>query len=94
MAKCGDDTLLMVISDHGFTTFRRGIDLNRWLEENGYLRVEDTCRHKEHLAGVDWSQTRAFAIDKARRELGYQPRVALAPGLAKTAAWYREHGYL
>ena len=31
------DTLLMVISDHGFNTFRRGIDLNRWLEENGYL---------------------------------------------------------
>ena len=38
MAKCdGEDTLLMVISDHGFNTFRRGIDLNRWLEENGYL---------------------------------------------------------
>jgi predicted AlkP superfamily phosphohydrolase/phosphomutase len=63
MAKCqGQDTLLMVISDHGFNTFRRGIDLNRWLEENGYLKVEDSLRHREHLAGVDWSQTRAFAI--------------------------------
>jgi len=63
MAKCqGDDTLLMVISDHGFNTFRRGIDLNRWLEENGYLKVADESRNKEHLAGVDWSQTRAFAI--------------------------------
>jgi len=63
MAKCQDkDTLLMVISDHGFNTFRRGIDLNRWLEENGYLKVADDRRHKEHLAGVDWSQTRAFAI--------------------------------
>lgn len=57
-----EDTLLMVISDHGFNTFRRGIDLNRWLEENGYLKVEDDQRHKEQLAGVDWSQTRAFAI--------------------------------
>jgi predicted AlkP superfamily phosphohydrolase/phosphomutase len=63
MAKCqGDDNLLMVISDHGFNTFRRGIDLNRWLEENGYLKVSDERRHEEHLAGVDWSQTRAFAI--------------------------------
>jgi predicted AlkP superfamily phosphohydrolase/phosphomutase len=63
MARCADPgTLLLVISDHGFTTFRRGIDLNRWLEENGYLKVDDACRHKEHLAGVDWSQTRAFAI--------------------------------
>jgi predicted AlkP superfamily phosphohydrolase/phosphomutase len=63
MARCADPgTLLLVISDHGFTTFRRGIDLNRWLEENDYLKVDDACRHKEHLAGVDWSQTRAFAI--------------------------------
>jgi predicted AlkP superfamily phosphohydrolase/phosphomutase len=63
MARCQDkDTLLMVISDHGFNTFRRGIDLNRWLEENGYLKVDDARRHEPHLAGVDWSQTRAFAI--------------------------------
>jgi predicted AlkP superfamily phosphohydrolase/phosphomutase len=63
MAKCqGDGELLMVISDHGFNTFRRGIDLNRWLEENGYLKVQDDRRLEEHLAGVDWSQTRAFAI--------------------------------
>jgi predicted AlkP superfamily phosphohydrolase/phosphomutase len=63
VAKCqGKDTLLMVISDHGFNTFRRGVDLNRWLEENGYLTVHDDARQKEHLAGVDWSRTRAFAI--------------------------------
>ena len=63
MAKCRDPgTLLMVLSDHGFNTFRRGIDLNRWLEENGYLVVDDKRRHEEHLAGVDWSRTRAFAI--------------------------------
>ena len=62
-AKCAaTDTLLMVLSDHGFNTFRRGIDLNRWLEENGYLKVDDAHRQTEHLAGVDWSQTRAFAI--------------------------------
>jgi predicted AlkP superfamily phosphohydrolase/phosphomutase len=63
VARCqGKDTLLMVLSDHGFTTFRRGIDLNRWLEENGYLKVEEGRRLDKHLAGVDWSQTRAFAI--------------------------------
>jgi predicted AlkP superfamily phosphohydrolase/phosphomutase len=66
MAKCRDkNTLLMVISDHGFGPFRRGVDLNRWLEENGYLTLHDDRRDLEHLAGVDWSKTRAFAIGLA-----------------------------
>jgi nucleoside-diphosphate-sugar epimerase len=44
---------------------------------------------------VDWfRQTRAFTIDKARRELGFTARVGLAEGLRLTAAWYRAHGYL
>ena len=44
---------------------------------------------------VDWfRQVRAFSIEKARRELGYQPKVALKEGLAQTAKWYREHGYV
>jgi predicted AlkP superfamily phosphohydrolase/phosphomutase len=62
-AACSDkDTLLFVISDHGFNSFRRGIDLNRWLETNGYLKVHEDKRMEPHLAGVDWGQTRAFAL--------------------------------
>ena len=62
MAKCGSDDMLMVISDHGFNGFRRGVDLNRWLEENGYLTFHEGRRDEEFLAGVDWSKTRAFAL--------------------------------
>ena len=63
MEKCeGTDTMLMVLSDHGFNSFRRGIDLNRWLEENGYLKVDDARRGEDYLAGIDWQKTRAFAI--------------------------------
>jgi nucleoside-diphosphate-sugar epimerase len=44
---------------------------------------------------VDWfRQNRAFSIEKARRELGYQPVIGLVEGLTKTARWYRKHGYL
>ena len=56
--KCRDKgTMLLVISDHGFGPFRTGVDLNRWLEENGYLVVNDLRRGEEHLAAVDWSRT-------------------------------------
>jgi nucleoside-diphosphate-sugar epimerase len=44
---------------------------------------------------ADWfRQNRAFSIDRARAGLGYAPKVDLPTGLARTAAWYREHGYL
>jgi len=66
VAKCKDkNTVLMIISDHGFNTFRHGVDLNRWLEENGYLKLKEDGREQKHLAGVEWSQTRAFAIGLA-----------------------------
>lgn len=44
---------------------------------------------------VDWfRQVRAFRIDKAQRDLGYVPKVGLDEGLQRTAAWYRQEGYL
>jgi len=44
---------------------------------------------------VDWfRQNRAFSIEKARSELGYQPKVGLEEGLTQTAKWYRDQGYL
>lgn len=44
---------------------------------------------------VDWfRQNRAFDVSKARRELGYAPKVDLYNGLCNTADWYRENGYL
>jgi nucleoside-diphosphate-sugar epimerase len=44
---------------------------------------------------LDWfRQNRAFDIGRAKRELGYAPRVGLADGLRMTAEWYRAEGYL
>lgn len=36
-------------------------------------------------------QVRAFKIDKARDELGYQPRVGIEEGMKATAQWYQQH---
>lgn len=44
---------------------------------------------------VDWyRQNRAFKIDKAKRELGYQPKIDLDEGLRRTAEWYKKEAYL
>ena len=40
MAQLGKDDVLMVVSDHGFTSFRRGVNLNRWLLDEGYLVLQ------------------------------------------------------
>ena len=58
------DTTLMVISDHGFTNFRRCVNLNSWLRDNGYLYLKDENARTsgEYLDGVDWTRTKAFAL--------------------------------
>ena len=58
------DTHFIVMSDHGFAPFRRQANLNSWLEQHGYLALEEPGRRDryEWLLGLDWSRTRAFGI--------------------------------
>jgi predicted AlkP superfamily phosphohydrolase/phosphomutase len=77
MAACDDaDTVLMVLSDHGFNSFRRGVDLNAWLEQNGYLTLKPDGKDKKYLAGVDWSKTKAYALGLAGVWLNIEGREA------------------
>jgi nucleoside-diphosphate-sugar epimerase len=44
---------------------------------------------------VDWFRLdRAFDIGKAKRELGYNPKIGLDEGLRRAYAWYRDEGML
>ena len=61
-----NNNLVMVISDHGFKGFRRGINLNAWLHENGYLALKNgEDGSKEWLKGVDWENTKAYSMGLA-----------------------------
>jgi len=70
--KMPPDTTFMVMSDHGFHSFRRGVNLNTWLVQNGYMAFEGQLDNKKGLAdlfgrgkffeGVDWSRTKAYAV--------------------------------
>lgn len=57
------DNLVAVISDHGFSTFRWGVNLNAWLAAHGWLVFEEGRQGcGEWFEGVDWSRTKAFAL--------------------------------
>lgn len=60
------ETLLVVLSDHGMNSFRRGLNLNTWLYENGFLSLKNASQpgddHPDFYQGVDWSRTQAYAL--------------------------------
>jgi predicted AlkP superfamily phosphohydrolase/phosphomutase len=60
----GKDDLLVVMSDHGFASWRRSFHLNSWLRDNGYLvaRPAFDVGDSGPFGAVDWSRTRAYAV--------------------------------
>jgi predicted AlkP superfamily phosphohydrolase/phosphomutase len=71
-AKVPKDAVFMVMSDHGFHSFRRSVNLNTWLVQNGYMSfagqesgkktLADLFGHGRFFEGVDWSRTRAYGV--------------------------------
>lgn len=44
---------------------------------------------------VDWfRQVRAYRIDRAKKDLGYDPRISINEGLRRTGQWYLDNGYI
>jgi predicted AlkP superfamily phosphohydrolase/phosphomutase len=60
----GPDDTLVVMSDHGFTSWRRRFNLNGWLRDEGYLTPLDRSGRNDpgFLTNVDFPRTRAYAI--------------------------------
>jgi len=63
MKRVDADTTLFVLSDHGFCSFRRAVNVNSWLHRNGYLALENGARESgRYFEGVDWARTRAYFL--------------------------------
>lgn len=57
------NTSLFVLSDHGFSSFRRGVNLNSWLHQNGYLALlPGMSKSGDYFQGIDWENTRAYTF--------------------------------
>ena len=73
LERAGDETTVLVVSDHGARRMEGGIRLNEWLRREGFLRTLAEPNGVSSLrdAGVDWSGTTAWG------EGGYYGRVFL-----------------
>jgi predicted AlkP superfamily phosphohydrolase/phosphomutase len=67
-------TTVLVVSDHGFHSWRKAVNLNTWLVQQGYMvlqsqrqapgekTLDDLFGGGEFWENVDWSRTRAYAM--------------------------------
>lgn len=72
MDRVDPGTPIMVVSDHGFHSWRKAVNLNTWLVQNGYMTLQGQAPADKKLddlfgggtfwENVDWSRTRAYAM--------------------------------
>jgi predicted AlkP superfamily phosphohydrolase/phosphomutase len=73
MESLDGNTLLIVLSDHGFNSFRRAVNLNTHLAMQGFLKLKpvagstdrtlhDLFGHGEFWPNVDWTGSKAYAL--------------------------------
>ncbi len=70
--RAGPDVPIMIVSDHGFHSWRKAVNLDTWLVQNGYMTLKGEQGADKKLAdlfgggtfweNVDWSRTRAYAM--------------------------------
>jgi len=96
MKRLRPKTALIVCSDHGFTSFRRGVNYNTWLVKNGFMTLRESTYEGRTLEDlfdkkdpgaffkyVDWSRTKAYALGLGNiyvNLLGREPKGSVAPG--------------
>lgn len=80
-----ENTLLVVLSDHGMGTFRRSFDTNTWLVEQGLLKLKGGVKPGPDagFSEVDWSKSSAYCMGLGGIYLNLRGREAagiIAPG--------------
>jgi predicted AlkP superfamily phosphohydrolase/phosphomutase len=78
-----DDAEFVVLSDHGFCAIKREVQVNRWLEEQGWLVLKPERDPKAYLRNVDAARTRAYSLIPGRIFVnlkGREPGGTVEPG--------------
>jgi predicted AlkP superfamily phosphohydrolase/phosphomutase len=82
--RLGPGDHLIVMSDHGFQSFRRGVNINTWLHEQGMLHLlPGATESGQWFKNIDWSRTQAYAFGLAGVYINQKDREGegiVAPG--------------
>lgn len=63
LARIDQDDTLIIMSDHGFASFRRGMNLNTWLIENEYQTINNEDKGaREYYTNIDFDNSDAYAL--------------------------------
>lgn len=65
MKHADDETIFIVLSDHGMNSFQRGLNVNTWLYENGFLALKSGSGPGDggdFFENVDWDKTKAYSL--------------------------------
>ncbi|HIG88174.1 MAG TPA: hypothetical protein EYQ25_14190 [Planctomycetes bacterium] len=89
MQRLEPNDTLMLCADHGFTSFRRQMDVNGWLIQEGFLTLKDGVSTRDGSGGfgyVDWTRTKAYSLGLGMIYLnleGREPLGIVPPGDAR-----------
>jgi hypothetical protein len=82
MARLGPDATLIVMSDHGFASWRRAFHLNSWLRDEGYLAL--AIRTGWTIRGISATST---GRARARTGWGSTACTSTCRAARRTASW-------
>ena len=98
LEKVDPGTPILIVSDHGFHSWRKAVNLNTWLVQAGYMTLRrpgstdktlwDLFGGGEFWEHVDWSRTRAYAMGLGQIYFNLRGREAqgiVSPGAEYTA---------
>jgi predicted AlkP superfamily phosphohydrolase/phosphomutase len=90
-------TTVVIVSDHGFHSWRKAVNLNTWLVQEGYMtlrgqqpgekKLDDLFSGGEFWENVDWARTRAYAMGLGQIYFNLRGREAagiVSPGAEAT----------
>jgi len=97
MQRVGPNVPIIIVSDHGFHSYRESVNLNTWLVQQGYMVLQGQSGGKKTLndlfsggqfwENVDWAKTRAYAMGLGQIYINLRGREG--QGIVKPGADYQ-----